>query len=343
LLSRSLIHSVTVTILTLIVALCARRALAQANISLAVPQPPVVESQSGSSAQGSTSAAANGQMAAPTTPTKLQDPGPRLVWNPRWPPFRAIGYALTAASVVGAVAVTLLIPHPNAPRWVGGIVVDTAVRKGLRARSPGLRDGIRVASDFTLVASIVQTGLIDGFLIPAVDGSWYVAWQLTLMNAQAFALNTLVGTLLFKAVARARPSYAECAVDHNFDPLCDSGSFASFPSSHTSTAFTAAGLTCIHHENLPLYGGEPWDSVACAGAVAVASATGLFRIVGDRHYLSDVVLGAAWGFSLGYLYPYLFHYQYGEGQPPASNATAAWGLVPGAQQTPYGVSMMGMF
>jgi membrane-associated phospholipid phosphatase len=341
---RPLIRSVPVTIVTtLIVALCAGRALAQTNIALAVPQPIVTASQPGSNGQESASRAASSPAAAPRTSAELLEPGPRLVWNPRWPPFRAIGYGLIAASIAGAIAVTLLIPNPDEPRWVGGIIVDTAVRKALRARSPGLRDGIRVASDFTLVASIVQVGLIDGFLIPAVEGSWYVAWQLTLMNAQAFALNTVVGTLLYKAVARARPAYAGCARDRYSDPLCDTGSFASFPSSHTSTAFTAAGLTCIHHKFLPLYGGDPWDSAACAGSVVIASATGLFRVVGDRHYLSDVVLGAAFGFSLGYLYPYLFHYQYGEDKPPSNNPTAAWGFVPGAQQTPYGVSMLGMF
>jgi membrane-associated phospholipid phosphatase len=341
--SRPLIRSVPVTIVAvLILALCAHHVLAQTSISLAVPQPVVTGSQSSASAEGSTAGVASGQATARPI-SKLLDPGPRLVWNPAWPPFRAIGYALTAASVAAAVAVTVLIPYPDEPRWVGGIIVDTAVRKSLRARSPGLRDGVRLASDITLIASVVQTGLIDGFLIPAVDGSWYVAWQLSLMNAQAFALNTLVGTLLFKTAARARPSYAECAVDRNFDPLCDSGSFASFPSSHTSTTFTAAGLTCIHHKYLPLYGGYPWDSAACASSIVIASATGLFRIVGDRHFLSDVILGAAFGFSLGYLYPYLFHYQYGEDKPAASSATAAWGLVPGAQQTPYGVSMLGMF
>jgi membrane-associated phospholipid phosphatase len=213
----------------------------------------------------------------------------------------------------------------------------------LRARTPGLRDGVRTASDVTLALSLVQTGLIDGFLIPVADDNWFVAWQLTLMNAQAFALNILVATVLFKTAARGRPAYADCAVDRNSDPLCASGTFASFPSSHTSTTFTAAGLTCIHHKYLPLYGGQPWDAAACASSLVIASATGLFRVVGDRHWLSDIVLGAAFGFSLGYFYPYLFHYQYGEASPRPSRASAVWGFVPGAQQTPYGVSVMGLF
>jgi membrane-associated phospholipid phosphatase len=337
---RWLIRSVTLSVLTtLIVASFARVALAQATTTaLPVPQPVVVGSQSAST-QTPTPLPSGVALIPPTL-----DPPPRLAWNPAWPRFRMIGYVLTAASVAGALGATFLVPYPDEPRWVGGIIVDTAVRKALRARSPGLRDGIRRASDVTLILSVVQVGLIDGFLLPALDDSWHVAWQLTLMNAQAFALNTLVATLLFKAAARARPPYAQCALDRNFDPLCDSGSFASFPSSHTSTAFTAAGLTCVHHKYLPLWGGDPWDSAACASSIVIASATGLFRIIGDRHYLSDVVLGAAFGFSLGYLYPYLFHYQYGEDDDArASNPTAVWGVVPGASQTPYGASVMGQF
>jgi membrane-associated phospholipid phosphatase len=307
----------------------ARAAHAQANAPLnLVPQPVVA-----------------GAQAKPIAEEKSPlESGPRLVWNPKWPRFRAVGYALTAASVAGALAVTFLIPYPDDPRWVGGILADSAVRDTLRARTRSVRDAVRTASDYTLIASLLQTAVIDGFLIPATDGSWEVAWQLSLMNAQALALNTLVATLLFKAAARARPAFADCSKDRNFDPLCDSGSFASFPSSHTSTSFTAAGLTCIHHAHIPLYGGQPWDSAACAGSIVLASATGLFRIVGDRHYLSDVVLGAAWGFSLGYFYPYLFHYQYDDdGDTSSSSPTAMWGFVPGAQQSPYGVSVIGLF
>ncbi len=277
--------------------------------------------------------------------TSAQHPAmPRLRWNPLWPAFRPIGYALTAASVTGALASTFLIPYPAEPRWVGGILFDNELRSALHARSSGLRDGIRYASDVTLIASLLITGLVDGIIIPVADRSWEVGWQLTLMNAQALSLNILIATILFKAVARGRPTHIECASDRSTDPLCDTGEFASFPSSHTSTAFTAAGLTCVHHEHLPLYGGQPWDTAACAGSIVLAFATGLFRVIGDRHYASDVLLGAAMGFSLGYLYPYLLHYQYDERELRDRSADEVqWGLTPGAAQAPLGLSLVGQF
>jgi membrane-associated phospholipid phosphatase len=267
----------------------------------------------------------------------------RLQWNEQWPRFRSIGYAASVASISGALVATLLIPYPDKPRWTGGILLDGVARRALRARHPTLRDAIRLTSDLTLLATIAQAALVDGFLVPAADRNFDVAWQLTLMNAQAFSLNIFIATVLFKAAARARPPFDQCTVDPEFDPFCERGSFASFPSSHTSTAFTAAGLTCVHHANLPLYGGDPWDTLACVGSLALATATGLFRIIGDRHYLSDVLLGAAIGLSLGYLYPYLLHYRYGKNERARASDDRTLGLGRGALTMPHGFTLMGVF
>lgn len=269
--------------------------------------------------------------------------GHRLQWNPEWPSFRPIGYVLTGASVLGAITVTLLVEYPDLPRWRGGILFDDAFRAALRARNAGARDAVRLASDITLIASIVQVGLVDSVILPVADRSPAVAAQLSLINAQAFSLNILIATLLFKAVARERPLIADCKKDPNFDPLCNSGSYASFPSSHTSTAFTAAGLSCVHHAYLPLYGGGAWDMAACIESIAVATATGMFRIIGDRHYATDVLFGAAIGFSIGYIYPWLFHYRYGSDPPPerrSSGSATSFSVVPAP---PYGLTFAGTF
>jgi membrane-associated phospholipid phosphatase len=271
--------------------------------------------------------------------------GERLQWNDEWPHFRAIGYLLTGASAASALAVTFLIPYPHHPRWQGGILFDDAVRTGLRARGPAQRDAIRLASDVTLGTSIVHVALLDSLIVPFARGSSEVALQLTLMNAQAFSLNALVATLMFKAIARERPLIRSCREDPDYDPLCSTGVYASFPSSHASTAFTAAGLACVHHEYLPLYGG-PWDGVACAGSLSVAFATGAFRVIGDRHYATDVIFGAIAGFSLGYIYPWLFHYRYGghESERRADSVMPQWSFIPGgSSDAPYGVSVAGIF
>lgn len=69
----------------------------------------------------------------------------------------------------------------------------------------------------------------------------------------------------------------------------------SFPSGHTATAFMTA--TMMHKE----YGEvSPWYSI---GAYTVATATGLSRMINNKHWLSDVLVGAGFGIlstELGY-------------------------------------------
>ena len=76
---------------------------------------------------------------------------------------------------------------------------------------------------------------------------------------------------------------------------------SSFPSSHTSQAFLTA--TLLHEQ----YGRQyPWVSVS---GYAVATATGAMRVLGNKHWATDVLAGAAIGFlsaeTVWHLYPAL--------------------------------------
>lgn len=75
----------------------------------------------------------------------------------------------------------------------------------------------------------------------------------------------------------------------------DNSTRNSFPSGHTSTSFMFA--TIMHKELGPQ---SPWYSI---GAYTVATTTGLFRILNNRHWINDVVFGAGVGITsvdLGY-------------------------------------------
>lgn len=75
----------------------------------------------------------------------------------------------------------------------------------------------------------------------------------------------------------------------------DGSGYDSFPSGHTATAFM--GATMLHKE----YGWKsPWFSI---GGYTVAAVTGVSRILNNKHWMSDVVAGAAIGIGsvhLGY-------------------------------------------
>lgn len=82
----------------------------------------------------------------------------------------------------------------------------------------------------------------------------------------------------------------------------DSGARNSFPSGHTATAFMGAELLRLEYADV-----SPWIGYA---GYAVAATTAYLRIYNNRHYLNDVLAGAAIGiFSSKFaywLYPRLF-------------------------------------
>jgi membrane-associated phospholipid phosphatase len=88
------------------------------------------------------------------------------------------------------------------------------------------------------------------------------------------------------------------------EPRPDGSSNNSFPSGHTTTAFMGAHV--FHKE----YGERsPYYSI---GGYLLASVTGFFRQLNDRHWSSDVLVGAGLGISLTELSYYLNGLYYGD-------------------------------
>jgi len=85
--------------------------------------------------------------------------------------------------------------------------------------------------------------VVDSLAVPLLRQHPGVAMQLMLMDAESFAISTLITNTMFNTVGRTRPSYEDCQRNPSFDPLCRSGDTTSFPSGHTNGAFTAAGLS----------------------------------------------------------------------------------------------------
>jgi|GEM_PF-1544697 len=100
--------------------------------------------------------------------------------------------------------------------------------------------------------------------------------------SRAFALNNLITVSLKHAVRRSRPKA------YSFDDVDQGGDNAfSFPSGHSSNAFAAATVLHALTPDAP--------SWLHAGLYLVATSTAIGRIKGDKHYLSDVLVGAVIG------------------------------------------------
>ena len=103
----------------------------------------------------------------------------------------------------------------------------------------------------------------------------------------------------------------------------------SFPSGHTATAFVGAHLLFKEYKDI-----SPWIGVA---GYAVASGTGVLRIINRKHWVSDVVAGAGFGIlsvEVSYLLLPLFHQVIGINETQTSLAVS-----PVIGQSYYGIGL----
>jgi membrane-associated phospholipid phosphatase len=195
----------------------------------------------------------------------------------------------------------------------GGMFFDEDVRDALRQTT--LRDERRARD----ISDVLLTGAVSyPFFDSVVIAGWYrgsphAARKLAWINAEAMAVPAGLQGVTNIIAGRERPFGRRCGNGKPADSRdCDSNDrYYSFFSGHTSQAFTAAGLVCIHHAYLPIYGGTFYDGGICGLGMLTAAATGALRIAGDQHYFTDVATGAVVGTLVGVGLPWLLFYRHG--------------------------------
>ena len=152
-----------------------------------------------------------------------------------------------------------------------------------------------------------------------------------LIVAQATALSALANQTVKYLAGRQRP-YAYRAVDHpEVEFIHSNDDHMSFYSGHANLAFalvTSLGTMAELRE-------YPYRGFIWAVGLPIAASVAYLRVAADKHYLSDVLLGAALGSAFGVAIPLLLHPRR---QPQM--------LPPGHMQmsmSPTGVSFSGVF
>lgn len=292
-------------------------------------------------------------IAASLAPLSAQAADPeRVEWNPEWPRFRVVEVLATGVFLGQALTASFLYPTPPI-RWRGGILFDDAVRDAIKPDTRDRRESLRPYSDNIYLGTVLFP-FVDNALT-AVVHSGDVALEIFAMNLQSLSLSGAL-TLTAQKLGRERPAGRGCVDDPQYSPKCRSekGLTESFFSGHTAAAFTSAGLTCVHHQHLPLYGGGWADTLACVTMLAVASTEGALRIMTDDHYASDVLIGVGVGLASGYLLPSWLHYGFandGKAQRERGALLPMWRtasggavvLAPQIAATYGGVSIVGMY
>jgi membrane-associated phospholipid phosphatase len=227
-------------------------------------------------------------------------PEPASLWRPNWPEFSTTEAILTLTAAVGTGAIVLVGPTHH-PRWRGGILFDDAVRDDLRAKDPQTRSHFRTIGNYTYRLSPLVP-LLDALLVSAVvHRDRKLAVNLALITLEAFSYSGLAAFATTETAARARPD-SEC---HDSHCTADTQSFFS---GHATISATSAGLVCANHSRIALYGNGFADAAICGLMAINALTTATTRVVADRHYASDVIVGTGVGFGIGYAVPVLLHY-----------------------------------
>lgn len=201
--------------------------------------------------------------------------------------------------------------------------VDRRVRHFLAGRS-SLTQRERAArwSDATLAAAVLQP------LGMALAGAPPHRERDVLVTLGTLGVSIAVNDAVKNIFDRPRPYTHFCEPAHPGD-LCARDAQYSFYSGHTSTSFAAA---VVAGRLAGMHGYRNRAGIWATG-LTLATATGVLRIKADKHYLTDVVVGAVAGSLAGWFLPQLheprpdLHTQQSVGPPsPASLISVA---VPG--------------
>jgi hypothetical protein len=260
---------------------------------------------------GSRDAAADGFLTG-AAPGKVE-------WKRPWDRFTPAEGAVTTLSLLAVYYVDARLPEYTEPKLDFEVpLVDPGARGFLRIRNEREQAVWSQWSDIAYRSMALFPYVVDsGVIALGVHRNPDVAAQLFLIDLEAFSLAALAQRIASKMTARPRPYHQDCADDGSSTRYTcgDNRDIRSFYAGHASAAFTAAGLTCLHHQHLPLWGGGGADAWACVWALSFASFTALSRITADEHWASDTVIGIGTGWFFGYLMPRWLHYGTKESRP----------------------------
>jgi membrane-associated phospholipid phosphatase len=235
---------------------------------------------------------------------------PVIKWDPEWPRFGAADWIITGTAATVTIAAAI-IPPQKTHSLSGGILFDDRVRRTLRLPTEGARYIARDASDVILSLEATWPFFVDSLITTWwYHGSPDAAAQMALVDGETLSIVTAIQGVTNTIASRERPYGRTCGTPELPAQTNDCEGnvrYRSFFSGHSAFTFMAAGLICVHHTKLDLFG-SPGDEIACVTAYAGAAATATLRVAGDMHYASDVMVGSAVGTLVGLTVP-LLHYR----------------------------------
>lgn len=259
-------------------------------------------------------------------------------WPEKYPGIHLGEYIAIGGLLAANIYIEVGRSLPREANWEGPILFDGAARKAFRMHEREDRESLSLISDLTLHIPQFQPIILDAGIAVA-RGSWETAWNIEMMSAMGAGITGVLTRVPLHLLGRDRPDTSECAQNPDYHERCFHGPYASFPSGHTSFAFTGAALSCAHHLKLHLWDSRTADILTCIAGMSLATTTAVTRLMMDRHWATDVIVGAGVGLASGFGVAYLLHY--GPFAVKTKNVHAA--VVPATFDTAIGARAMGLF
>jgi len=297
-----------------------RPALAQATVGRVVLGLALLLAPSAGRAEPATpppAASASGPLVAPPAPSAT----PRPAAEPgRGSPFSirlAAELPLTLGAGVLALTTELVkseLPGPACGTGCDPGGINALDRLGLGSHSRGAR----TASDLLVGVNVGLPFVIDLFDVLGshpLDG-WRGYGADVVVLAEVLAVNAGLNGLVKNAVRRPRPLVYDADPDAvpPADRLAPDAAL-SFYSEHSSTSFAMA--TAYSFLFMRRHPGSRLIVPVWLISEALATTTAALRVAAGKHFITDVLTGAAVGSALGLLIPYLH-------QRAPAGASATW-------------------
>jgi len=260
-------------------------------------------------------------LAAPAA--RAADDGSTEPANAPAPKLTQLSYDWAVDGIVtGGLAVStltlLLLNDKLAPldcKWCEPGSIDGDISRSVLWANPVAANTVSNVMQFAIPVGVMGFGLIQAYRYddPAAG------WSDVLLITEATSLAMLVNVVVKYTVGRSRPYVWQGNAD--LYPATVSDANVSFFGGHTTFVFAVvvSGSTLFFMQDMP---GAPW--VLGVGLTAAAF-TGYLRMAADKHYLSDVLVGAGVGSLIGWAVPYLFHRPGKKGPPQAGDLLPAPG------------------
>ena len=266
----------------------------------------------------------------------------RLKWV--FPRFRTWQYVAIGVQTAANLTIEFVDIPKREEAWRSALPLDVDMRNALRPETQEGRDRANTVSDYLWWTTQFYTVVVDSLVVPLAFDNFNVdvAWQMTMINWQTLGLAGLVTRITQYSTGRARPEVYGCSEEPGASFPCrpeGPGFFAG----HVSMTSAGAGLACAHHAAMPIYGENAAGAITCAVLSASAVTVGIMRMMADRHWISDVVVGHLVGGGVGFGLPWLLHYQDPITPDLGSLGVKHAGWVPTGTRDSVSLSLIGIF